>query len=68
MMKDIFGFDQHQEKATNGLGYILTLTRKTDNSVMIKDNAINIGKIKINSNEWYVPHYTPSIPQQVFSS
>ena len=68
MLKDIFGFDQHQEKATNGLGYTLTLTGKTDNSVMIKDNAIYIGKIKIISIEWYVPHYTPSIPQQVILS
>ena len=29
-----------------------------------KDNAVNIGKIKINALEWYVPHYRQSIPQQ----
>ena len=31
---------------------------------MNKDNAINIGKIKINAIEWYVAHYTPNISQQ----
>ena len=29
-----------------------------------KDNATNIRKVKVNSIEWYVPHYTPPIPQQ----
>ena len=32
MLKDVFGFSEHQEKATYGLGYKLTLTRNTDNS------------------------------------
>ena len=63
-LKDVFGFAEYQEKATYGLGYKLTLTRNTDNAVLNKDNAINIGKIKINAIEWYVPHYTPSIQQQ----
>ena len=31
---------------------------------MNKANAINLGKIKINALEWYVPHYTPSMQQQ----
>ena len=31
---------------------------------MNKDNAINIAKIKINSIDWYVPHYTPSLAQE----
>ena len=63
-LKDVFGFAEYQEKATYGLGYKLTLTRNTDNAVLNKGNAINIGKIKINALEWYVPHYTPSIQQQ----
>ena len=63
-LKDVFGFAEYQEKATYGLGYKLTLTRNTDNAVLNKGNAINIGKIKINAIEWYVPHYTPSIQQQ----
>ena len=63
-LQDIFGFAEHQEKATCGLGYKLTLTRNTDNSVLNKDNAINIAKIKINAIDWYVAYYTPSISQQ----
>ena len=64
MLKVIFGFAEHQEKATYGLRYKLTLTRITDNAVLNKGNEINNGKIKINAIEWYVPHYTPSITQQ----
>ena len=63
-LKDIFGFAEYQEKGTYGLGYKLTITRNSGNAVLNKDNAINVGKIKINALEWYVPHYTPSIQQQ----
>ena len=44
------------------------LTSNSENSVFNKENATNIGKIKVNSIEWYVPNYTPSIPQQVILS
>ena len=63
-LKDIFGFAVNQDKGTYGLGYKLTLTRNTNNAVLNKDNAINLGRTKINGMEWYVPHYTPSIQQQ----
>ena len=63
-LKDVFGFSEYQNKCTYGLGYKLSLTRNTDNSVLNKGNAINNGKIEINAIEWYVPHYTPSIQQQ----
>ena len=62
-MKDIFGFAEYQEKGTYGLGYKLTLTRKTDNAVLNKDNAVNNARIKINALEWYVPHYTSSLDE-----
>ena len=68
MLKDVFGCAEHQEKATYGLAYKLTLTRNTDNSVLNKDNVINIGKVKINAIGWYVPHYTPSISNQAIFS
>ena len=61
---DIFGFAEHQQKATYGLGCKLSLTRNTDNAVIYKGNAINNAKIKIDGIEWYVPQYTPSITQQ----
>ena len=63
-LKDIFGFAEHQEKATYGLGYKLTLTRNSDNAVLNKTNSTAIGKNKINSIEWYIPHYTASLKEQ----
>ena len=60
-LRDISGFAEHQETATYGLGYRLTLTRNTDNAVLKKANATNSAKNKINSLEWYVPHYSPSL-------
>ena len=62
--KDIFEFAEHQENAAYGLGYKLTLTRNSNNAVLNKTNATAIGKIKINSIEWYVPHYTASPKKQ----
>ena len=62
-LKDIFGFVDHQEKATYGLGYKLTLTRNTDNAVLNKDNAVVNGRVKINSLDWYVPHYSPNLEE-----
>ena len=49
MLKDIFGFAEHQAKGTYGLGYKLTLTRNSDNAVLNKGNAINNAEIKIKS-------------------
>ena len=63
-LKDVIGFAEYQEKGTYGLDYKLTLTRNTDNAVLNKANAINLGKTRINAIEWYIPHYTPSIQQQ----
>ena len=63
-LKDVFGFAEYQEKGTYGLGYKLTMTRNSDNAVLNKGNAMNLGKIKINALEWYVPHYTPSMQKQ----
>ena len=63
-LKDIFGFPEHQEKATYGLGYKLTITRNSDNAVLNKTNATAIGKIKINCIEWYVPDFTASLKEQ----
>ena len=64
MLKDVFGYAEHQEKATYGLGYKLTLTRNKDDAVIDKANGIADARIKIDHIHWYVPHYTPSIQQQ----
>ena len=62
-LKNIFGYAEHQEKSTYGLGYKLTLTRNTDNAVLNKDNIVVNGRVKINSLVWYVPHYSPNLEE-----
>ena len=62
-LKDIFGFAEHQEKGTYGLGYKLILTRNTDNAVLNKDNIVVNGRVKINSLDWYVPHYSANLEE-----
>ena len=61
MLQDIFGFAEHQEKATYGLGYKLTLKRNKDAAVIDKVVGIADAINKIDHIHWYVPHYTPSI-------
>ena len=56
MLKDVFGFAEHQEKATFGLGYKLTLTRNKDDAVIDKAGGIADAKIRIDHIHWYVPH------------
>ena len=62
-LKNVFGFAEHQEKGTFGLGYKLTLTRNTDNTVLNKDNTVVNGRVKINSLDWYVLHYSPNLEE-----
>ena len=62
-LKDILGYAENQEKATYGLGYRLILTRNTDNAVLNKDNAVANGRVKINSIDWYVPHYSVNLEE-----
>ena len=64
MLKDVFGFVEHHEKTTYGLGYKLTLTRIKDDAVIDKAGGIADARIRIDHIHWYVPHYTPSIQQQ----
>ena len=64
MFKDVFGVAEHQEKATYGLGYKLTLKRNKDDVVIDKAGAVADARIKINQIHWYGPQYTPSIHQQ----
>ena len=62
-LKDIFGFAEHQEKGTYGLGCKLTLTRNSDNAVLNKNNAVGNGRVKIDSLDWYVPHYSVNLEE-----
>ena len=68
MLKDVFGFAEHQDKATYGLGYRLTLTSSKDDAVINKAAGIADAKIKIDHIHWYVLHYTPSMLQQAIMS
>ena len=62
-LTDVFCFAEYQEIGIYGLGYKLTLTKNTANSVVNKYNAINNAKIKFIAIEWYVPHYTVSLEE-----
>ena len=68
MLKDVFGFAEHQEKATHGLGYKLTLTRNKDEVVIDKVDGIADARIKNDHIHWYVPQYIPSMQQQAIMS
>ena len=46
MLKDVFGFAEHQEKATYGLGYKLTLTSNKDDAVLDRTAAIADARVK----------------------
>ena len=63
MLGDVVGFAENQEKATYGLGYELTFTKNSNNSVVNKANATNVAKIKNYGIEWFIPQYTTSISQ-----
>ena len=64
MLKDVFGFAEHQEKATFGLGYKLKLKRYKDEAVIDKAGSIADVRIKVDHIHWYVHHYVPSMQQQ----
>ena len=68
LLKEVFEFAECQEKATYGLRYELTLKRNKDDAVIDKAGGIADGRIKIDHIHWYVPHYTPSIQQQIILS
>ena len=63
-LKYAFGIAEHQEKATNGLAYKLTLLRSKDDAVQDKTVGIGNPRIKIDHIHRYVTQYTPSIQQQ----
>ena len=64
MLKDNFGYAEHQKKATYGLGYKVNLRRNKNDAVIDKAGGIANARIKIDHIQWYVAHYTPSMSQQ----
>ena len=72
-LKDVFGFAEHQDNCTYGLGYKLTFQTYSANHVInhppiAKDvgNLSLAGRVFLNDISWYVLHYTPSISNQIF--
>ena len=70
-LKDVFGYAEHQNICTYGLGYELTLQRKSDNlnlrhPVQANDaaNQALAGRFIINGISWFIPSYTGSISNQ----
>ena len=68
MLKDVFGIAEHEDKATYGLGYKLTLKRITDDAVIDKAAGIAGARLKIDHFHWFVPHYITTVQQQGISS
>ena len=66
MLKDVFSFAEHQEEATYGWVYNLTLTKSKDEVVIDKDASFADARIKVDQLHWYVPHYTLLFNNKVF--
>ena len=70
-LKIVFGSAEHHDNCTYGLGYKLTLQRKSDNHVLSDpaqaNDAANLAlarRVIIDDISLCVPHYTPSISNQ----
>ena len=46
-LKDFFGFAEHQGKGTCGSEHKLTITRNSDNAVLMKIMQSTLGKVKL---------------------
>ena len=68
MLKDVFGFAEHKEEATYGLGFKLTLTRNKNDAVIDKAAGLVDARSKIDHIHCYIPHYIASIQQQAVLS
>ena len=68
MLRDVFGFAEHQQEATYGLGYRLAITRKFKEAALNKAEPIANVKVLINSRDWLVPLYKPCMGQEVIKT
>ena len=64
VLKDVFGFAEHQEKSIVGLNYKLTLAKSKHDVVIVKAAVIAVARNNIDHFYWYVPQCFPSIQQQ----
>ena len=70
-LKEVFGCAEHQENASYGLGYKLTLKGNNENHVLshpagaIDAASLSLAeRVIIDDLNWYVPHFTPNISNQ----
>ena len=63
-LSEIFGFALHQDKITYGLGFSLTLKRASNDNAIYRTIG-HAGKIIIKDIALNVPHYTPSLENQL---
>ena len=70
-LKYVFGFAEQQNNCTYGLCNKLTLQRISHSYVIghpaqanDASNIALVGRVNTNGLSWYIPHYTPSIPNQ----
>ena len=64
ILRQVFGFTKHQQKATYGLENKLTLTGNGNAVVLKKTPKLADVKKVVSSIDWYVPQYTTSNAQQ----
>ena len=69
-LKHVFGFAEHQEKATYHLGHKITLRRSSDNHVLSHKagtkaaNLVSAVRVVFEDFRWYFLHYTPKLAEQ----
>ena len=59
MFKYVFGFAEHQENATYGLGYNLTLSRNKDEPFWKKLRVLLMLDIKLTISTFMYPNISP---------
>ncbi len=64
-LKYMFGYVNHQDKITYGLGYNLRM-RMNDHANVIFRTIADVAKLTINAVSLYVSHYTPSVENQAY--
>ena len=66
--KEILGFTQHQQNATSGPRYEIKMKGNSDGNATVVGLAgpTNVTHFTIGDTSWYVQHYTPNFPQQLY--
>jgi len=63
-LKHIFGFCDNYEKVVYGFKHQLTLVRKGDNDVVLRNIVADAEKVVLTKLSWYMPHVTPNLQEK----